>query len=112
MAPFPQVVEVVVWLGPGAITTGAGTCTTGGDTATTGAGTGTVSTSFVLEKHPERIPLTASDKINDEQGTDERIVLPPLSLPFKKEQISHHLVIHQFTDPMRLLSIQHDVPIT
>jgi hypothetical protein len=59
--------EVVVWLGAGAITTGAGTCTTGGGTScTTGAGTGTVSTSFELEKHPERIPLTASDNTTDE----------------------------------------------
>ena len=65
--PLAQLVEVVVWLSPGDVTTkGAGTCTMGGDATTTGAGTsttgdgictigagaGTVSTSFVLEKHP------------------------------------------------------------
>ncbi|MGA7764061.1 MAG: hypothetical protein WCA59_20135, partial [Candidatus Binataceae bacterium] len=50
-----------------------GTCTTGGGTCTTGAGAGTVSTSFVLEKHPERIPPMANDIIKESKRTRERI---------------------------------------
>ena len=55
-------------------TTGGGTCTTGGGTCTTGAGAGTVSTSFVLEKHPERSPPMASDTIIEQNPTRDRII--------------------------------------
>jgi len=39
-----------------------------------GAGAGTVSTSFVLEKHPERSPPMASNISNEPRRTGERIV--------------------------------------
>jgi hypothetical protein len=76
--PLPQLVEVVVWLAVefGVTTTGGGTCTTGGGTCTTGAGAGTVSTSFVLEKHPERSPPMASDTIIEQNPTRDRIIFP------------------------------------
>ncbi len=75
MAPFAQLVVVVVWLVVGAVatTTGAGTSITGGATCTIGAGAGTVSTCFVLEKQPERIPPIAIDIINDEKCMYVRI---------------------------------------
>ncbi len=81
-APLPQLVVVVVWLMAGAVatTTGAGTVATStgagtaGDTWTREAGAGSVSTSLVLEKHPERITPIAADTINDERCMYERIV--------------------------------------
>ena len=61
MAPLSQFVEVVRWetTGAGAMTTGAGSTTDAAGTSTAGGNAATESTSFVLVKQPETIPLTA-----------------------------------------------------
>jgi hypothetical protein len=81
--------------GAGTRTTGGSTCTTGGGTCTTGAGAGTVSTSFVLEKHPERIPPIASDIIIDPRRECERMAFT--SGDVTAIVFSNHRAIYRFS---------------
>jgi hypothetical protein len=68
MAPLSQFVEVVLCetTAAGAITTGAGSTTGAAGTSTAGGNAATESTSFVLVKQPETIPLTAMTIANED----------------------------------------------